>query len=183
MLERNQQSRGNRCASRALCQPYGYEQDASRIDLGTSGRAAIVDDLGQLKAEGSARLESAAMRDPVEWWRAVQAAIVQALTHVSAGDICSVAVSATSGTVLAVDGVIARPVRFSCIPIPALMLEFCGIFGSMLELDGRVLARAGWARWRLAVWVPRALPIKQTGSISIFAEGGVETAVPLSKRL
>ena len=74
------------------------------IDLGTSGaRAAIVDDLGQLKAEGSARLESAAMRDPVEWWRAVQAAIVQALTHVSAGDICSVAVSATSGTVLAVD--------------------------------------------------------------------------------
>ena len=74
------------------------------IDLGTSGaRAAIVNDLGQLMAEGSARLETAAMRDPFEWWRAVQAAIVEALAHVSAGDICSVAVSATSGTVLAID--------------------------------------------------------------------------------
>ena len=73
------------------------------IDLGTSGaRAAIVDDFGQLKAQGSARLGDAAMRDPYEWWRAVQTAMTQALAGVSAGNVCSVAVSATSGTVLAV---------------------------------------------------------------------------------
>ena len=73
------------------------------IDLGTSGaRAAIVDDFGQQKAQGSARLGDAAMRDPYEWWRAVQTAMTQALAGVSAGNVCSVAVSATSGTVLAV---------------------------------------------------------------------------------
>ena len=74
------------------------------IDLGTSGaRAAIVDDMGQPKAEGRARLIGASLRDPGEWWRAVQAAIAQALTQVSANDVCSVAVSATSGTVMALD--------------------------------------------------------------------------------
>lgn len=73
------------------------------IDLGTSGaRASIVDDIGVQCAEGSARLEGAGLRDPIEWWRTVQTAILRALTLVSAGDVCSVAVSATSGTVLAV---------------------------------------------------------------------------------
>ncbi|MCY4179532.1 MAG: FGGY family carbohydrate kinase [Litoreibacter sp.] len=73
------------------------------MDLGTSGaRVSIVDACGQSKAMGAARLDGARMRDPDEWWRAVKAAMFQALADVSTGDVCAVAVSATSGTVLAV---------------------------------------------------------------------------------
>jgi sugar (pentulose or hexulose) kinase len=83
------------------------------IDVGTqSVRAAAVTETGMIRGSGRSPLRSHRdgdrhEQDPEEWWRAAGAACRQALAEASGRDgepVTGVAVDATSGTILLVDG-------------------------------------------------------------------------------
>ena len=89
------------------------------IDLGTSGaRAVAMTAAGEIVASGAARLAvfSDDHRDPLGWWRAVQAALAQALEAIDGSHICAVGIDGTSGTMLpvAADGApLATPLMYN----------------------------------------------------------------------
>jgi len=75
--------------------------------MGTSGaRALVVDDGGKICGQGNAFLSDfgANIRDPENWWRAVGAALKQALGEVDRSLVVALAIDGTSGTVLAANG-------------------------------------------------------------------------------
>ncbi|WP_457813254.1 FGGY-family carbohydrate kinase [Sinorhizobium meliloti] len=89
------------------------------IDLGTSGaRAVAMTDAGEIVASGAARLTAFSddHRDPLGWWKAVQAALAQALEAIDGSHICAVGIDGTSGTMLpvAADGApLATPLMYN----------------------------------------------------------------------
>ena len=89
------------------------------IDLGTSGaRAVAMTAAGEIVASGAARLAAFSddHRDPLGWWKAVQAALAQALEAVDGSHICAVGIDGTSGTMLpvAADGApLATPLMYN----------------------------------------------------------------------
>lgn len=76
------------------------------IDLGTSGARAVamVAD-GTVVASGAAKLSvfSADHRDPIGWWKAVQAALEEALGGTDRQKVVALSIDGTSGTMLPVD--------------------------------------------------------------------------------
>lgn len=80
------------------------------VDVGTqAARALVVNDEGKVFGAGSAALASTRRgpwheQDPRQWWIAVVAATRAALTGIPADAVAALAVDATSGTVLLVDG-------------------------------------------------------------------------------
>ncbi len=89
------------------------------IDLGTSGaRAVAMTAAGEIAASGAARLAAFSddHRDPLGWWKAVQAALAQALEAIDGSHICAVGIDGTSGTMLpvAADGApLATPLMYN----------------------------------------------------------------------
>lgn len=89
------------------------------IDLGTSGaRAVAMTAAGEIVASGAARLTAFSddHRDPLGWWKAVQAALAQALEAIDGSHICAVGIDGTSGTMLpvAADGApLATPLMYN----------------------------------------------------------------------
>ncbi|WDZ75337.1 FGGY-family carbohydrate kinase [Ensifer adhaerens] len=76
------------------------------IDIGTSGaRAVAMAADGRAVASGAAKLSSfsADHRDPIGWWKAVQAALEETLGSIDRRNVAAVAVDGTSGTTLPVD--------------------------------------------------------------------------------
>ncbi|BBD40561.1 carbohydrate kinase (plasmid) [Aminobacter sp. Y103A] len=77
------------------------------IDLGTSGARAVVMTPGfEIVAQGAAKLADfgANPRDPKIWWQAVEVALKAVLVQVDRTWVHAIAVDATSGTLLPVDG-------------------------------------------------------------------------------
>lgn len=77
------------------------------IDLGTSGARAVVMTPGfEIVAQGAAKLSDfgANPRDPKIWWQAVEVALKAVLVQVDRTWVHAIAVDATSGTLLPVDG-------------------------------------------------------------------------------
>lgn len=89
------------------------------IDIGTSGaRAVAMAPDGAIVASGAAKLATFSddHRDPVGWWKAVQAAFGEVLEAVDRGVIRAISFDGTSGTMLpvAVDGApLARPMMYN----------------------------------------------------------------------
>ncbi|MDW9961802.1 FGGY-family carbohydrate kinase [Sinorhizobium meliloti] len=89
------------------------------IDLGTSGaRAVAMTAAGEIVASGAARLTAFSddHRDPLGWWKAVQAALAQALEAIDGSHICAVGIDGTSGTMVpvAADGApLATPLMYN----------------------------------------------------------------------
>ncbi|RVN91201.1 carbohydrate kinase [Sinorhizobium meliloti] len=89
------------------------------IDLGTSGaRAVAMTAAGEIVASGAARLTAFSddHRDPLGWWKAVQAALAQVLEAIDGSHICAVGIDGTSGTMLpvAADGApLATPLMYN----------------------------------------------------------------------
>ncbi|QOF74860.1 FGGY-family carbohydrate kinase (plasmid) [Aminobacter sp. SR38] len=77
------------------------------IDLGTSGARAVVMTPGfEIVAQGAAKLADFGPnpRDPKIWWQAVEVALKAVLVQVDRTWVHAIAVDATSGTLLPVDG-------------------------------------------------------------------------------
>lgn len=73
------------------------------IDLGTSGaRAVVIDNQEKLISSGKAAIDGN-HRSPVNWRRAMESALDEALSAVRRQNVHALAVDGTSGTVLAVD--------------------------------------------------------------------------------
>jgi len=73
------------------------------IDLGTSGaRAVVIDNQEKLISSGKAAIEGN-HRSPVNWRRAMESALDEALSAVRRQNVHALAVDGTSGTVLPVD--------------------------------------------------------------------------------
>lgn len=89
------------------------------IDIGTSGaRAVAMTPDGAIVASDAARLSAFSddHRDPVGWWKAVQAALGGVLAAIDRGAIRAISVDGTSGTMLpvAADGApLARPMMYN----------------------------------------------------------------------
>lgn len=89
------------------------------VDIGTSGaRAVAMAPDGAVVASGAARLSAFSddHRDPVGWWKAVQAALGDVLAAVDRGAIRAISIDGTSGTMLpvAADGApLARPMMYN----------------------------------------------------------------------
>lgn len=76
------------------------------IDLGTSGaRAVAMAAHGAVVASGAAKLSSfsADHRDPIGWWKSVQAALAEALGGTDRQKVVALSIDGTSGTMLPVD--------------------------------------------------------------------------------
>lgn len=76
------------------------------IDIGTSGaRAVVMTADGTVVTSGAAKLSSYSddHRDPAGWWKAVQAALGEALGGIDRQKVCALAIDGTSGTMLPVD--------------------------------------------------------------------------------
>ena len=76
------------------------------IDIGTSGaRAVAMAADGVVVASGAARLASFSgdHRDPIGWWKAVQAALGETLGSIDRRQVTALAIDGTSGTMLPVD--------------------------------------------------------------------------------
>jgi sugar (pentulose or hexulose) kinase len=76
------------------------------IDLGTSGaRAVAMAADGAVVASGAAKLSSfsADHRDPIGWWKSVQAALAEALGGTDRQKVVALSIDGTSGTMLPVD--------------------------------------------------------------------------------
>ncbi|WP_379064040.1 FGGY-family carbohydrate kinase [Mesorhizobium sp. UC22_110] len=77
------------------------------IDLGTSGaRAVAMTPSFDIVAQGSARLAEFGPdpRDPSIWWKAVERALIEALAGIDRTSVHAIAIDATSGTLLPVNG-------------------------------------------------------------------------------
>ncbi|WP_018430138.1 FGGY-family carbohydrate kinase [Hoeflea sp. 108] len=77
------------------------------IDLGTSGARAVAMTPGfEIVAQGAAKLSDfgANPRDPKIWWQAVETALRAVLAKVDRFRVHAIAIDATSGTLLPVDG-------------------------------------------------------------------------------
>lgn len=77
------------------------------IDLGTSGARAVAMTPGfEIVAQGAAKLSDfgANPRDPKIWWQAVETALRAVLAKVDRYRVHAIAIDATSGTLLPVDG-------------------------------------------------------------------------------
>ncbi|WVT72058.1 FGGY-family carbohydrate kinase [Sinorhizobium chiapasense] len=75
------------------------------IDIGTSGaRAVAMASNGAVVASGAAKLSSYSddHRDPIGWWKAVQAALEETLGGIDRQTVCALAIDGTSGTMLPV---------------------------------------------------------------------------------
>lgn len=89
------------------------------IDIGTSGARAVamaVD--GSVVASGAAKLSSFSgdHRDPIGWWKAVQAALGETLGGIDRRAVCALAIDGTSGTMLPVDpagALLATPIMYN----------------------------------------------------------------------
>ncbi|HEV7320229.1 MAG TPA: FGGY-family carbohydrate kinase [Ensifer sp.] len=76
------------------------------IDIGTSGaRAVAMAEDGTVVATGAAKLASHSddHRDPIGWWKAVQAALVETLGGIDRQNVVALSIDGTSGTMLPVD--------------------------------------------------------------------------------
>ncbi|WP_077960435.1 FGGY-family carbohydrate kinase [Ensifer adhaerens] len=76
------------------------------IDIGTSGaRAVAMASDGSVVASGAAKLSAFSddHRDPVGWWKAVQAALEETLGRADRQKVAALAIDGTSGTMLPVD--------------------------------------------------------------------------------
>ncbi|MCK3776359.1 FGGY-family carbohydrate kinase [Ensifer sesbaniae] len=76
------------------------------IDIGTSGaRAVAMAPNGAVVASGAAKLSSYSddHRDPIGWWKAVQAALEETLGGIHRQTVRALAIDGTSGTMLPVD--------------------------------------------------------------------------------
>ena len=76
------------------------------IDLGTSGaRAVAMAADGTIVASGAAKLSSFSddHRDPIGWWKSVQAALAEALGGTDRQKVVALSIDGTSGTMLPVD--------------------------------------------------------------------------------
>ncbi|APG88324.1 xylulose kinase (plasmid) [Sinorhizobium americanum CCGM7] len=89
------------------------------IDMGTSGaRAVAMDEAGNVASSGAAKLAafSEDHRDPIGWWKAVQAALLEALSAVDPARVRAISIDGTSGTMLPVtpDGApLATPLMYN----------------------------------------------------------------------
>ncbi|WP_377289857.1 FGGY-family carbohydrate kinase [Rhizobium sp. SG2393] len=89
------------------------------IDVGTSGaRAVAMTPDHAIVAEGAAKLSgfSDDHRDPVAWWKAVQAALVTVVAAIDPARVRALAIDGTSGTMLPVseDGApLAQPLMYN----------------------------------------------------------------------
>jgi sugar (pentulose or hexulose) kinase len=75
------------------------------VDLGTSGaRAVAIDQAGTVQASGRAAFTAELSRkSPLDWWRVVRDSILLCLAKADPALVRAISVSATSGTVLALD--------------------------------------------------------------------------------
>ncbi|HEV7306379.1 FGGY-family carbohydrate kinase [Ensifer sp.] len=76
------------------------------IDIGTSGaRAVAMAEDGTVAATGAAKLSTHSddHRDPVGWWKAMQAALAETLAAIDRQAVVALAIDGTSGTMLPVD--------------------------------------------------------------------------------
>ena len=81
------------------------EQFSAGIDVGTTGaRAVIIDSGNTIRGDGKIGFSQSERRDPDAWWQAAAGALEAALSHVPREQVASIAVSATSGSVVAIDG-------------------------------------------------------------------------------
>ncbi|AWM28872.1 FGGY-family carbohydrate kinase [Sinorhizobium fredii] len=89
------------------------------IDIGTSGaRAVAMDSAGEIVASGAAKLAdfSPDHRDPLGWWKAVHAALLETLAAIDPARVCAISIDGTSGTMLPVtaDGApLATPLMYN----------------------------------------------------------------------
>ncbi|ASY59734.1 FGGY-family carbohydrate kinase [Sinorhizobium sp. CCBAU 05631] len=89
------------------------------IDMGTSGaRAVAMDEAGNVASSGAAKLGafSEDHRDPIGWWKAVQAALLEALAAIDPVRVRAISIDGTSGTMLpvAADGEpLAAPLMYN----------------------------------------------------------------------
>jgi D-ribulokinase len=89
------------------------------IDIGTSGaRAVALNGAGDVVASGAAKLAvfSADHRDPLGWWKALQAALAEVLTAIDSARVRAISIDGTSGTLLPVgaDGApLATPLMYN----------------------------------------------------------------------
>lgn len=99
------------------------------IDIGTSGaRAVAMASDGAIAASGAARLSAFSddYRDPIGWWKAVQAALGDVIEAVDRGVIRAISIDGTSGTMLpvAADGApLARPMMYNDAVADAAILQ------------------------------------------------------------
>src|SRR6185437_14957508 len=112
------------------------------IDIGTQSiRAIAVDETGVVVGSGTQSLVSSQragrehVQDPEEWWRAVCACCRQVMAALDSGSVRSVALDATSGTILLTDDHL-RPAS------EALMYD-----DGRAENEAREVAEAGGALW------------------------------------
>lgn len=76
------------------------------VDIGTSGaRALAMAADGAVVASAAAKLSAFSddHRDPIGWWKAVQAALNETLGSIDRQEVCALAIDGTSGTMLPVD--------------------------------------------------------------------------------
>ncbi|PDT80465.1 FGGY-family carbohydrate kinase [Sinorhizobium sp. BJ1] len=89
------------------------------IDVGTSGvRAVAMDSGGDIVASGTAKLAafSSDHRDPLGWWKALQAALLETLAAIDPARVRAISIDGTSGTMLpvSVDGApLATPLMYN----------------------------------------------------------------------